>query len=404
METKWENLVTADVQVKELETKMLEIDDVINHHVENINDPGLFTGLSGILLHKTIMWKYFGDEKYYVESEKLLTRIFDIIESREINECSYCSGLAGIGLVLQHVTKNDIFDLAYEDILNEFNPHILAALDQCLENNFYDFLYGGTGLGIYLVETGIDDQHNASIEALINGIESASVLEPTGRRLDQPEPYEPAFTGCNFGLAHGLPAVLVFLTKAYRKGILPQKTKQLAGEFATFLLNNRNTDATAISIFPNFITGHPAHQDRYSRLAWCYGDLGVCSALLQYATAFNEKEVFDSVVSIMKNTAMRTQQSEPVPISDPFFCHGGGGLSHIFNRAFHYTRANELQVAAASWVKETMNYLNDPEYMNSLTLDTGKVDFLNGISGTSLSLAATITDNDPNWDKFFLLS
>lgn len=396
--------MTSTGEIQELKKRILKIDDIINHHVESIEDAGLFTGLTGILLHKVTLWQHFSEDKYYVESERILSRIFDIIETGETNDSSYCSGLAGVGLLMQYLSKHEIFDIAYDEILNEFNPLIISSLNQCLENNFLDFLYGATGIGIYLVETDETNQHTHHIEKIIAHIEQHSVLEAGGRRLDQLEPYEPPFTGCNFGLAHGLPAVLVFLTNAYKKGILQNKTSQLAKEFIDFIINNQNRVKEDISVFPNFITDHPSKQDRYSRLAWCYGDLGICCCLLQYAETFKRDDILRVATDVLRKSSHRTNNAEPIPIIDPFVCHGGAGLAHIFNRAYNHTGEAELKTSALSWTDETFFYLDDEQYMSTLKTNSNKADLLNGIAGTSIVLTSMMSNQNPDWDRFFLLS
>ncbi|MBL7729362.1 MAG: lanthionine synthetase C family protein [Dinghuibacter sp.] len=404
MKNKWEILITDKEKVKDIEGQIQKIDGIINAHIANIDDAGLFSGFAGILLHKAAMWQYFKSEQYYNDCSNILNRIFDVIENRQREDNSYCSGIAGVGMVLRHLVKKELFDFDYKSVIDEFTPPIINTLELCIENNFLDFLYGATGLGIYLLDTDETGVYNHHVESIINHIEKVSVPGPDGRMLEQYEPYDPPFTGCNFGLAHGIPAILVFLSKASEKGIMKEHTAQLTAEIVDYLLSNRNTNPADISAFPNFITDHPSKQDRYSRLAWCYGDLGVCASLMLYAGTHNNKRVMDIASEVLVNASFRLNQDEPIPATDPFFCHGTAGMAHIFNRAYNITGAPQLKHAVNVWVQESFNYLNDNAFLETLKTNNDKADLLNGIAGTSLVLLSLITGENPDWDKFFLLS
>jgi lantibiotic modifying enzyme len=404
MLTKWQPLFTTEAEIKEIERRILAIDDIIDACSDSINDTGLYTGLGGFLLYKVILWKHFNKTKYYEDSEKLLNRIFDIIETKENPDLSFCSGLAGVGLLIKYLVENEVFELDHEAILNEFDQSVLYALEYCLHKNDFDLLYGATGLGIYLLERHDSVSYLSQIESIIDALERTSIVENAKRRLDQLEPYEPAFVGSNLGLAHGIPAIIIFLSKANTKGIMKEKTERLAREFVSFILSNRNECDRDISIFPNFVTDHPAHQDRYSRLAWCYGDPGVCMGLLYYSETFKDVNVLTFAKNAFIKASGRKQDSEPHPISDPFICHGSAGLAHMFNRAYCQLELGELREASLRWVKETMNFLDDPDYMAGVKRQEERLDILNGVAGTSIVLSGLIMKDAPSWDKYFLLS
>ncbi len=404
MQKQWQALFPSASEKVEIENRVVEIDQIVDVHLDSVKDIGLYTGLSGYLLHKIILWKYFNNEKYYQDSEKLLNKIFDIIEASEFNDRSYCSGLAGVGMLIKYLMDHEVFELDGEEILNELDIPILEAINYSTHSNNFDFLYGSTGLGIYLLERKNIPKYLPQLESLVLKIEKVSVKTEAGRRLDQLEPYEPEFIGTNFGLAHGLPAIIVFLVKAFRKNILPDKTKTLAREFVDFIISNKNQNESDISVFPNFITEHEAHKDRYSRLAWCYGDLGIAMSLLQFARLFKDDKVLEFTYEVLKKAAFRQLHSEPHPTTDPFICHGAAGIAHMFNRAFHYSNIDEIKNASINWTKVVLKFLNNDAYIESIKNNHERLDVLNGIAGTSLVLLALIATKEPCWDEYFLLS
>ncbi len=89
----------------------------------------------------------------------------------------------------------------------------------------------------------------------------------------------------DFGLAHGMARDIIFPGKCYKAGIMQEQCKQLIDGLVEFFMNNIQpaTDEPA-SFFPNSIvvkhykTGE--QQVQLSRVAWCYGDLGILHTLL----------------------------------------------------------------------------------------------------------------------------
>jgi hypothetical protein len=76
----------------------------------------------------------------------------------------------------------------------------------------------------------------------------------------------------------------------------------------------------------------------------------------------------------------------------------------MFNRAYCQLELGELREASLRWVKETMNFLDDPDYMAGVKRQEERLDILNGVAGTSIVLSGLIMKDAPSWDKYFLLS
>jgi len=405
MNQQWNVSITGKTEIAGIEERIKFCDDLINTRYESLNDFGLFTGLSGILLHKVFLWQHFKEDKYYQECETVLNRIFDLIESEDFNDTSYCSGLAGVGLVLHYLSEKKILDIDCRSILQEIDPHIVSGLNTCLQKSFFDFLYGAIGLGIYLVETNDRGANNEYLENIIEQIYRHSKVDDYGRRLEHQEDIsDPQSIGCNLGLAHGLPAIILFLCKCYENDILKNETKLLAKEFIDFILTHRNDGAGATSVFPNKVSDYPPRPDRDSRLAWCYGDLGICLTLLQFAKTFDRADILQIATDILIVTSNRNPKTEVTPVKDPYFCHGRAGIVHLFNRGYYYTRCELLKTAAVTWTKELYTLMESEHYTEQVKKGTERCDMLNGIAGTSLVLTSLVSDSEPFWDRFFLLS
>ena len=107
----------------------------------------------------------------------------------------------------------------------------------------------------------------------------------------------------NLGLAHGIPSILKFCVQCFKQGICPDKTSQLANEIIAYLLDNMNREIHS-SYFPNFIE-EGRNADQSSRVAWCYGDLGVGYILYQAGVAFKKTDLTDLALQILRHSAKR---------------------------------------------------------------------------------------------------
>jgi len=89
---------------------------------------------------------------------------------------------------------------------------------------------------------------------------------------------------------------------------------------------------------------------------------------------------------------------------DPFFCHGTGGIAHLYNRAYYYTGRMQYREASFAWLRETQIFLNSEAYLSKLRNNGEKLELLSGVAGLGLILLSMLSDNEPQWDTFFLLS
>ena len=400
----WTKLVDDEPLKAYLENKLLQLDELINEFLPACTDAGLYTGLSGYCLLKTELGQYYNDVSYIDQAEQLIDRIFDILELGE-TAITYASGLAGIGMMLNSLSARNVMEIDMKDVHLEFAPFIKTDLTLCLYDQNFDLLYGAIGHGIYMINANSDGYYTNEITILIDCLEKASVIDREGRRIVKDEHYrETNFTGVNMGMAHGLPSMLVFLAKAFENGIEKERTLRLFSEFFLFLVNHQNEEGTANSFFPNFITEHPLFQDKTSRQSWCYGDLGIGIALLVCAKTFRRADVYDFAVKIFDNAAQRNITQEAASMIDPFFCHGTGGIAHLYNRAYYYTGRMQYREASFAWLRETQIFLNSEAYLSKLRNNGEKLELLSGVAGLGLILLSMLSDNEPQWDTFFLLS
>src|SRR5262249_30350792 len=112
------------------------------------------------------------------------------------------------------------------------------------------------------------------------------------------------------------------------------------------------------SRFPNWSVDAD-HEPHYgpSRVAWCYGDLGVSAALLRASRCVDEPRWEKEAIAIARKEA--TRFDDTTGIRDAGLCHGTAGVAHIFNRMFQATGDVLLGDASRFWFERTLMMRQD---------------------------------------------
>ncbi|MCX4242636.1 lanthionine synthetase LanC family protein [Paraliomyxa miuraensis] len=192
----------------------------------------------------------------------------------------------------------------------------------------------------------------------------------------------------DLGLAHGSAGVIAFLARLVRLGIAPHRTVPLLERATAQLSSHRLHDGG----FPG-----RAYQGRppvASRLAWCYGDLGVAAALWGAGTSLQRAEPSELAVDVAVRAAARDLASAGEP--DAGFCHGAAGLAFTFQLLHHLMRAEPLRDAARRWLEHGLHLARPPA-------DRAPWGMLEGLAGIGLAWVAAISPRPPHWASRFLL-
>jgi lantibiotic modifying enzyme len=145
-------------------------------------------------------------------------------------------------------------------------------------------------------------------------------------------------------------------------------------------------------------------------MAWCYGDLGVASALWLAGNSLNDNCWKEKAIEILLHNTTRVDAAD-TGIKDAGLCHGTAGIAHIFNRAYCNTGVQEFKNAALYWFQKTADMAvykdglagyktwsgPDKQYINETSL-------LEGIAGIGLAFIGAVHPQCIGWDECLLLS
>jgi hypothetical protein len=215
----------------------------------------------------------------------------------------------------------------------------------------------------------------------------------------------------NLGQAHGIPGIISLLAEYIQHGIAKEKAWFLLRGAVDWLLEQK-LPVGGESIFPYWIG--PGIERGPTRVAWCYGDLGVAAALLYAARSTSVLEWEVEAKAISRLAALRFLEQSGV--KDAGLCHGAAGNGLLFNRLFQATQDNTLRQAAVYWFDRTLELRRYSEgiagflALESNLSDIGKhlwkpqPGILTGAAGIGLALLSAIYPIEPAWDRMLLTS
>lgn len=312
---------------------------------------------------------------------------------------SYCNGFAGFGISLSLLEQEGFIEGAIEH-LTEFDETLEYALSFYLINGNIDFLHGATGLGFYFLKRHLQGSDKAAhpLNRLVEYLYDKAVWGIDRRGLPTAKwvfDDKVAIKRYNISLSHGMSSVAILLSRI-AKSDLPNESKAKSIEMlkaAGNYLTNQSVDPTvngsAFPTFPKDCIG----DIKKSRLAWCYGDLGVIFALLNISYALDDNKMRQFAIETAKWEAINRKSATDNMVFDACICHGASGVAQAFKTLGVRIGGSCFEDAYRFWRETTLGMCvpkdGDYEFMN-YDVANGKWritnSFLEGNSGVGMML------------------
>ncbi len=373
--------------------------------------PSLYSGRTGELLFSFSFAKYFSKSDDIVE----LLNNYRLIEylSLRSSDLSYSTGLSGF-LFLKNKLIN-IGILSEDSNQSSLNSNIFDATIEKLENGQFDLMTGAIGYLNSILNRSSIQRNERIIVKIVSCFEKCSIKTRDGYAWlsDQNSTGLPTI---NISLSHGSTGIILIIIKILEltnSNSVKESCLSLISKAVTFVYRQRNLSSKSLSVFPYHFKDSKNLFNNQSRLAWCYGDLGIGYMFLKAGIACHNQQWYDFGKSVLHKACSR-EDYDSNRIFDSGFCHGTSGICHIFNKAFSLTSELEFKKKAMYWSEETTNILTKgvveylvnekgavpKEIFKNYELDEN---LLTGKSGISLVLSTMLFPNFPEWDDCFLL-
>jgi hypothetical protein len=314
-------------------------------------------------------------------------------------------GGARLGWTIAHLTSSDV--------ANDRCARLDHMLANAAEGWFgdYSLMHGLVGFGVYALERGAAGTSLA--RTVLERLERTAAVHGPGLAWFTPRDMLPsrhleaAPDGYwNLGIPHGVPGVIALLARFISAGLEVDRARTMLEGAVRFVLSVAGPSTFGAGLFPPWV---PNKKPISPRLAWCYGDLSVASALVGAGLHAREPAWRREGLALAHACAARTL--DHAHIRDASLCHGAAGIAHMFHRIARATRDEALTIAARAWIIETTRMQSDapiagfPRVFES----EGELRFeedatlLTGCTGVALALHAAISEVEPRWDRLLLL-
>ncbi len=395
------NIKNIDGSIKNIK------DSLINFPIDDLNS-GLFAGKAGIMLFLFYYSRYYKD----IESQNFAVNILEnIIEEISSNNFyhTFCNGIPGIAWALQHLNANEFIEFDTYQNFHCFDDFLFESMIQEIKKKNYDYLHGSIGIALYFILF-LKKKKNFEnhLRNFVDTLNKIKVTDKSGyywkyfnKTDDKKNP-----TVCDLGLAHGLPSIIIILCKLLEKGISKDLSYDLLSGSVKYLLSQKNSPNQFHSLFPSFT--YKNNQSSNSRLAWCYGDVGIVISLWHAANVTNNISWKNEAIEILLHSTKRKDLKKN-SINDACFCHGSAGLGHIYNRFYYHTKNKKFGDAANYWLNQTLKMAVHKGGLAGYKSFIGEgpiIDptLLNGVAGIGLVLMSAIFDIKTNWDECLLIN
>lgn len=400
-----------------LEKKLKEIDQIIKSKYKEESQIGVLAGLSGIALFEFYYSKYLDIDDHADIGVEMLTDCIDKI-NEGYSYPTFCTGIAGAGWVLDHLEQEEFMDADNDDLLPELDQYIHTFMVTDMKNGNYDFLHGAIGYAFYFLNRyrntksdELKEKYKTFLYEFIALLEELSEDDGDGKTKWESElSIETKERGYNLSLSHGMSSIVGILTKLHVYDDFKAKAEPMLKGAVKYIMSHKSTEQNPYSIFPSWVTENSDNENGQSRLAWCYGDLGVGMRFWFASKTLNDKKLGDTAIEVLKHSAARIKQEDSL-VRDAGVCHGSYGNAQMFLRMYRETGDQEFKDAFEFWIQDGIDRAIHEDgyagYMQWKGVDKSwapETSLLEGIAGIGLSILDYLADYDTNWDECLMIS
>jgi hypothetical protein len=391
---------------KEVERKIEEIYESILKYIKENKIrklASLYSGDLGLLLFLNYYSKYAQNEKIDFFTEEYCENILDeIILDKTFY--TFSNGLTGLLYLVQFLKKNNLIIIDLTEVKDDLEICIINEMKNDFKYKYYDLLHGPMGVGYYFLK------NNKKENILINIVD---FLYEIAEKDYENKSFkwksilnEKNEIGYNISLSHGISSIILFLSYLLKNKLKSDKIIEMLKYSTNYVLSQQIDYLTYGSYFPTYSLDYTKPITK-SRLAWCYGDLGIAYSIWNAGKTLNHREWEELGLKILIKSTERKGTIEN-NVMDAGICHGCIGISMIYGRLYIETKNITFQIARDHWIKQSLLFAkyNDGvggyktyskgEYINDYYL-------LTGISGIGLMYLSYLMNDLQRWDEIFFL-
>ena len=387
--------------------------------VGSIHRPGLSRGHASRALFLTYAAAGLGEPRWLEAAADALAAAGEALASEPVG-VELFGGFTGVGWTFQHLAGRLFPAAEAADASDEIDDALCGVLDGRWAGP-YDLIAGLAGFVLHALEGPPRRASDRLLELALAELDRHAEADGGGRTWRTRPELLPAHQRAesprghyNLGVAHGVPGVVAAAAAAVSRGAGGEPARRLLDDAAAWLLG-REQGPEAEARFANWIDAaagggpEPSPATQPTRLAWCYGDLGIAAVLDLAGRAAQRADWRHTARRLARSAAARP--AERSGIRDAGLCHGAAGVAHLFNRLAQSTGDAVLADAARRAYAEALDlrqpgrgiggFLAWEPSRGGWQADPG---FLTGAAGVGLGLLAGVSAVEPEWDRALAVS
>ena len=399
---------------EELEEQVKNIADITGREYVDLENIGVLGGRSGVALFQFHCAQYFDEDSYAETGVQIIESCMEQINNG-YSFPTYCNGIAGFGWALQHLVDLDFIALDLDELLNPFDDYLSSQMEFEFKKEYYDLLHGALGYGLYFLKryngSSTSEQYKKKYKGfltrLVQLLEEMAIEDGDGLKWESILDIEKGNKGFNLSLSHGMSSIIYLLYKMYRSQIEKKRVSDLVKGAMNYMEQFEITNQDGISRYPSWIDPNK-DLDYNSRVAWCYGDIGIAKAFEWVGNILRDQRLKNRSRDILLHVAHR-KSPESAMVVDAGYCHGSFGNAHIFKQLELSNGEEKFEEVAEHWFadglsKNTGN-LHQP-YKQWRAREESfefELNLLEGISGIGLVMLDFPSGQESTWDECLML-
>lgn len=364
-------------------------------------DCSLSSGVAGALLLESRLHSVEPTEQRRVHIESAIDILIHSIQSQDL-QINLWAGMVGVLYALEYTKAvcPDLIEDRVDSFVSQMDDMLVGYLTGHRATLHFDLVSGLVGFGAYalmrtssqagaLLYQTVEETLLARAEGTPDGLRwrtmprhLSPIAAPSARQMGH----------IDFGIAHGQPGVVLLLAAGLRNGLTRDEAVTRSGleQATSFLMASQQSDL-AHSRYPYY---QPQSHNTASRLAWCYGDVGVGFALHSAGLAIDSPGLKAFGSELVE--ARMNQPDESFALSDTGLCHGTLGVVHLVNKMLRDSRSEKTSALLASWrAVQPASHLEYGYHQQP--------DLLDGTAGVLLALTEEPGEGWHRWDTCLCL-
>ncbi|WP_103866047.1 lanthionine synthetase C family protein [Aquimarina sp. I32.4] len=399
----------------QLRNKLQEISEILEVETDQNKEVGVLSGISGVALFQFYYSRFTEDDTHADKGVETITKTIELINNG-FSYPTFCAGISGACWALEILKEEEFIELDDDFLSSELDSYLLEAMRADIKIAYFDFLHGAIGYGYYFLKRYQNAASEASkkiyktyLDELITALKKTSKENEQGVWWQSVLDKEKGIVGCNLGLSHGISSTVNFLARIAVYDEFYEDVIELVQKTAYYILSYKTNDTTLTAMYPNWIVENNKTDDP-SRLAWCYGDLGIGISLLKAAEVLKDTRLYNEAINTLKHSTKRRNLDE-AGVKDAGICHGAYGILHMYTYLYKKTKEDVFKEASDFWMQQALDIgVHDDGYAGYKVwrgVETEKwiseVNLLEGVAGIGLTMLSYMTPLQTKWDESLLI-